>query len=95
VHPLARPNTTEKLNGVSPGQRVILWDGRRGVLDQSTGVGGYFTLDDGTHVFLGAGQISPETGPPEGLEIPEPNKWPEDFTLRDGEYQPTREPWEI
>lgn len=95
MHPLARPGTTEKLNGISPGQRIVLWDGRRGTLDQSTGVGGYVTLDDGRHLFLTSSQISPETGPPEGLEIPQPNKWPEDFVLRDGEYQPTREPWEI
>ena len=96
MHPLARPGNTTRGGGFSAGQRVVIYDGRRGVADEITNDGeALISLDDGVCLRLRWDKMSPETGPPEALPVQAPNKWPDDFRLVDGEYQPTREPWEI
>lgn len=91
MHPLARPGTTAMLNGISPGQRIILSDGRRGVMDQATGAQAYVSLDDGSCVTIYGEQMSPETEPPKGLEIREGESWPDSFRLDKGDYVPIEE----
>lgn len=95
MHPLARPNNGTGLSvspgkpGVQAGDRIILNDGRRGVADEFLHDGdAYVSLDDGVCATVRWNQISPEPGPPEGLEIPEDYVWPTDFTYDRGVYVP-------
>ena len=62
MHPLARPGTKDTINGLKPGDRVILDDGQRGVIDQAINMGAqaYLTLDSGECVIRDNGQIKPE-----------------------------------
>lgn len=96
MHPMARPGTNDKLNGISPGERFVMPDGRRGTLDQAieNGARGFATLDDGNHVLVDVMQAKPEAGPPEGVTLEEDLRWPQDFRWERGQYVRTREPYE-
>lgn len=98
MHPMARPGTNDKLNGISPGERFVMPDGRRGVLDQAieNGARGLASLDDGTYCIVDVMQAKAEDGPPEEVRplVTDDIRWPTDFRWDRNEYVRTREPYE-